>query len=61
MRLYSGKVSVIAADVVRVLGAEGDIETTAPRDVEADLESVLKEYLRLDREITDKSNTNCRN
>lgn len=55
MRLYSAKVPVIAMDVVRLLTAEGDIETSNPREVEADLEAVLKEYLRLEREITEKA------
>ena len=55
MRLYSGKVPVIATDIVRTLSQEQDIETTNPREVEADLESVLKEYLRLEREITERA------
>jgi hypothetical protein len=55
MRLYSGKVPVIAGDIVRVLTAEKDIETSNPREVEADLESVMKEYLRQEREITERA------
>src|SRR4051794_20444349 len=55
MRLYSGKISVIAGDIVRTLRSENDIEAATPREVEADLESVLREYLRLDREITEKA------
>jgi hypothetical protein len=55
MRLYSGKVPVIAGDIVRTLTTDNDIETSNPREVEADLESVMKEYLRLEREITEKA------
>jgi hypothetical protein len=55
MRLYSGKIPVIAGDIVRTLTAEKDIEVTEPREVEADLESVLKEYLRLDRELSERA------
>jgi hypothetical protein len=55
MRLYSAKVPVIAGDIVRILTAEKDIETNSPREVEADLESVLKEYLRQEREITERA------
>lgn len=55
MRLYSGKIPVIAGDIVRVLTTDKDIETNNPREVEADLESVMKEYLRVDREITERA------
>jgi len=55
MRLYSGKIPVIATDIVRVLTNENDIECGNPREVEADLESVMKEYLRLEREITERA------
>lgn len=55
MKLYPAKIPLIAADIVRQLVAEGDIEATEPREVEADLESVLKEYLRLDRELTERA------
>jgi hypothetical protein len=55
MRLYSGKIPVIAGDIVRTLTAEHDIEAQNVREVETDLESVLKEYLRLDRELTERA------
>ncbi len=55
MRLYSGKVGVIASEIVRVLTKDEDIATENPREVEADLESVMKEYLRLEREIGEKA------
>lgn len=55
MRLYKEKIPVIAMDIVRVLIADKDIEADDPREVEADIEAILKEYLRLDREITEKA------
>ncbi len=55
MKLYSSKIPVIAMDLVRLLTAEGDIEAENPHEVEADIEAVLKEYLRLDRSLTEKA------
>ncbi len=57
MRLYSGKISVIAEDVVKVLVADGDIEVENEAEVRLDIESVLKEHLRRDREVTDEAKT----
>lgn len=55
MKLYAAKIPIIAGNIVSTLTADGDIETAEPREVEADLESVLKEYLRLDRELTERA------
>ena len=55
MRLFSSKVPVIAAEVVRKLVAEKDLETEAPAEVERDVEAVMNEYLRLEREVTVKT------
>ena len=55
MRLFSSKVPVIAAEVVRKLVAEKDLETETPAEVERDVEAVLNEYLRLEREGTTKT------
>jgi len=55
MRLYSGKVPAIAEEIVRDLAAGGDIETESQEEVRLDVEAVLKEYLRLDREIVDEA------
>lgn len=55
MRLYSGKIPTIANETVRKLVDAGDIETDNAAEVELDVEAVLKEYLRLDRELTDKA------
>lgn len=53
MRLYSGKIPTIAADIVHKLVDAGDIETESPAEVELDVEAILKEYLRLDQELTE--------
>jgi hypothetical protein len=55
MRLFSSKVPVIAAEVVRKLVAEKDLETETPAEVERDVEAVLNECLRLEREVTTKT------
>jgi hypothetical protein len=55
MRLYSTKVSPIAAEVVRVLTAANDIEAEAPREVEADVAAVLNNYLSIEREVNDRA------
>lgn len=57
MRLYPGKVSAIANDMVQHLCAQEDIEVAAEmtQEVVLDIESVLREYIRADREITDRA------
>ena len=55
MRLYPAKIPVITADIVRALTADTDIEVGDTAEVEQDLASVLREYLRLDREISEKA------
>ena len=55
MRLYSTKVSPIAAEVVRVLTASKDIEAEAPKEVEADVAAVLNNYLSIEREVNDRT------
>lgn len=55
MRLFSSKVPVIAAEIVRKLVAEEDLEAASPAEVEKDVEAVLNEYLRLEREVTTKT------
>jgi hypothetical protein len=53
MRLYRGKIETIAEDVVRTLKEQGSIEVESELEARQDIESVLKEYLRLEREIVD--------
>ncbi|GAC1351870.1 MAG: hypothetical protein NVSMB1_09090 [Polyangiales bacterium] len=55
MRLFSTKVPVIASEVVKKLLAEKDLESESPVEVERDVEAVLNEYLRLEREVTVKT------
>ena len=55
MRLYSGKIPAIAQEIAKALDAAEAIDTEAPKEVAADLEAVLKEYLRNEREITDEA------
>lgn len=57
MRLYPGKVSAIAQDMVQALVQNGDIEvaTEMTQEVVLDIESVLREYIRADRELTDRA------
>lgn len=55
MKLYSGKIPVIAEEIVRQLSQAGDIDVSDAREAQLDVEAVLKEYQRLDREITDRA------
>src|SRR5882757_9934238 len=55
MRLYTGKIPVIGAEVVRALVEAGDIAVSDKPEAELDVQAVLKEYLRLEREITDRA------
>jgi hypothetical protein len=55
MRLYAGKVSAIAAEVVRTLLASRDIESESPREVENDVESVLNHYLQMEKEVNERA------
>ena len=53
MRLYRGKIETIAEDVIRTLREQGSIELENELEARQDIEAVLKEYLRLEREIVD--------
>ncbi|MDP3276484.1 MAG: DUF507 family protein [Deltaproteobacteria bacterium] len=55
MRLYPAKISLIAADILRGLTQDGDIELEDRAEAEEDLCSVMREYLRQDREITERA------
>jgi hypothetical protein len=55
MRLYSGKIPVIAQEIVKALKAADAIETDSPAGVIGDLEAVLKEYLRTERAISEQA------
>jgi uncharacterized protein len=55
MRLYSGKIPVIAQEIVKALNSADAIETDSPSGVIGDLEAVLKEYLRTERAISEEA------
>ncbi len=55
MRLYSAKVPIIARDVIKQLSDGGEIEINNMDEAQLDIEAVLKEYVRLDREITEQT------
>ena len=55
MRLYSGKIPTVGTEIVKSLLEAGDIEVTDRTEAEMDVQAVLKEYVRLDREITEKA------
>src|SRR3954462_3191336 len=55
MRLYSGKIPTVGSEIVKNLVEAGDIEVTDRAEAEMDVQAVLKEYVRLDREITEKA------
>jgi hypothetical protein len=55
MRLYSGKVPAIAAEVTRTLLAGKDIESENPKEVEADVVAVLGQYLEDERAVNERA------
>jgi hypothetical protein len=55
MRLYAGKIDTIAAEVITRLTTDGDLEVSDGREAQLDVASVLKEYLRVDRELTERA------
>ncbi len=57
MRLYTGQIPMVARELCKLLTEGGDLEVTSENipEVEQDIESVLNEYIRLDRELTDEA------
>lgn len=55
MRLYANKIPEIAAACTKALLAAGDIESEAPREVEADLASVLRAYLDAEQKVNERT------
>lgn len=55
MRLYRGKIEQISEEVIAALKASGAIEVEDPAEAKLDVEAVLKEYLRLDREVVEEA------
>ena len=55
MRLYANKVSTIRDAIARTLIAPDCLEVSDREEFKADVESVLKEYRRKDRELTEQA------
>ena len=55
MKLYSGKIDSLATEIISRLVTDGDIEVSDKTEAEQDAASVLKEYLRVDRELTERA------
>src|SRR5262245_21530992 len=55
MRLYFGKIPTIGSEIVKPLVEGGVLAVSDRAEAELDVQAVLKEYLRLEREITDKA------
>ena len=55
MRLYPGKVDTIAAEIITTLVAAGDIEVSDGNEAQLDAAAVLKEYIRVEKELTERA------
>jgi hypothetical protein len=55
MWLHRAKIPQVAAEMVRALTEGGDIETESPREVQADLEAVLTQYVADDQDINERA------
>jgi hypothetical protein len=55
MWLHRAKIPHVAAEMVRTLTEGGDIETESPREVQADLEAVLTQYVADDQDINERA------
>ena len=55
MRLHAGKVHQIAQEMVGALVKGKDIESSAPDEVRADIESVLNQYIRDEQAVTERA------
>lgn len=55
MKLYQSKIPAAAEEIIKVLIEGNDIEVAERTEAQLDVEAVLKEYLRMDRELTDRA------
>jgi hypothetical protein len=55
MWLHRAKIPQVAAEMVKALIEGGDIETEAPREVQADVEAVLTQYVADDQDINERA------
>ena len=59
MKLFPGKIGIIAAEITQVLMDNEAIESDSPEEVGLDIEAVLKEYIRTDKELTESAKDMC--
>lgn len=55
MRLYPAKVDSIADEIITTLTQSGEIEVSDNNEAKLDAASVLKEYIRVDKELTERA------
>ncbi|MBL8608640.1 MAG: DUF507 family protein [Myxococcales bacterium] len=55
MRLYGTKAPNIAHEITASLLSSGDIEAEAPKEVEADVLSVLNQYVSQEKDVSDRT------
>lgn len=55
VKLYPGKVDAIAGEIISKLSADGDLEVSSAHEAQLDAASVLKEYIRVDKELTERA------
>lgn len=55
MKLFSGKVGSLSAEIVQTLADSGDIEVEDRKEVALDVESVFKSYIDTERAASDKA------
>jgi hypothetical protein len=55
MRLSGAKIPEVAARIVSVLLADGDIEAESPNEVELDVLAVLNQYVKDEQDINDRA------
>lgn len=55
MKLYAGKIDTISNEIITRLTTDGDVDVVERGEAELDVASVLKEYIRVDRELTERA------
>lgn len=55
MKLYASKIPTISEELIRTLVEAGDIEVNDVAEAQLDIAAILKEYSRVDRELTDQA------
>jgi uncharacterized protein len=55
MKLYPAKVDTIATEVIQKLIQDGDIDVSDQNEAQLDVAAVLKEYIRVDKELTERA------